>query len=80
MAVLRSPGHVVFTGDDRREVAVLVAGAWFYGEQRSWDLEEDGRWSAMVTWSAAAGENRFDRFPADHLRLLGQDTANEARN
>jgi hypothetical protein len=70
MAVYRRPGHVVFTGYDRREVEVRVDCRWHYGEQRSWDLAEDGTWSATVTWSAAPGENRIGRFPAEDLRLL----------
>lgn len=70
MATYRDPGHVIYTGEDRREVEVLVDGVWHYGEQRSWDQDEDGAWSAVVTWSAAPGENRLDRFPADRIRLV----------
>lgn len=78
MTIYRRPDHVVFTGEDRREVEVLVDGRWCYGEQRSWDRDEDGRWSAMVTWSAGPSENRLDRFPADRLRLLDGDPVDDA--
>jgi hypothetical protein len=71
MAIYRRPGHVVYIGEDRREVEVLVDGHWHYGEQRSWDQHEDGTWSAMVTWSESPGVNRLDRFPADRIRLTG---------
>ena len=74
MATYRRPGHVVYAGEDRREVEVLDdTGVWHYGEQRSWDQADDGTWSATVTWSAAPGENRIDRFPADRLRLVSSD-------
>ena len=58
----------VFTGWDRKEVEVLVDGTWHPGELRSWDAEDDGGWTAMVTWSAGPAEQRLDRFPADALR------------
>ncbi|GAA1479008.1 hypothetical protein GCM10009623_34540 [Nocardioides aestuarii] len=72
MPVFRHPNHVVFTGEDRREVEVLVDGRWCYGEQRSWDRADDGTWSAVVTWSAAPGHNHIGRFPATEMRLLDQ--------
>lgn len=59
----------MFSGEDRREVEVLVDGRWHYGEQRSWDQADDGTWSAMVTWSEAPGMNSLDRFAADRIRL-----------
>jgi hypothetical protein len=73
MAVLRSPGHVVYTGEDRREVQVLVEGRWLPGELRSWDHDDNDTWSGMVTWSAGPAEQRLGRFFAD--RIARRDTA-----
>lgn len=38
MAILRRPGHVIYTGWDRIDVEVLVDGQWYAGELRAWDL------------------------------------------
>ena len=52
---------------------MLVDGAWHYGELRMWTHERDGRWSAQVTWSRAAGEHFIDTFEADDVRPLAVD-------
>lgn len=70
MAVFRSPDSVVYTGEDRREVEVLVDGVWRYGELRGWRQEDEGDWRASVLWSRGPAQNLLDTFPANKVRPL----------
>ena len=75
MAVYRSPGNVVYTGEDRVEIEVQdLSRVWRYGELRSWHQASDGSWSGMATWSSGPSHNRIDRFPADRIRPLADGT------
>jgi hypothetical protein len=63
------PHHRLNT--DRKEVEVEVDGTWYTGEVRSWNQDEDdGSWSAIVTWCREPGEMLIDRFPAALVREL----------
>lgn len=73
MSVYRSPDSVIYTGEDRREVEVLVDGVWRYGELRGWQRDAEGAWKGSVTWSAGPGQNRLDNFPAEQIRPLEED-------
>jgi hypothetical protein len=49
MAILRTPGAVIYSGWDHIDVEVLVDANWHPGELRAWDLnDDDGTWSASV--------------------------------
>lgn len=72
MAIHREPGRVVYTGEDRIEVEVLVhtsAGKqWVYGELRSWDQADDGNWSAMVSYRLGVAQQYLERFDQAAIR------------
>ena len=58
----------IFTGHDMPEVEVLIDNAWYFGDLRMWSPNDDGTWTAHVTYNLAAGERRIDSFPAHHVR------------
>lgn len=72
MAILRAPGHVIYTGWDRIDVEVVLVDEHRYaGELRAWDLEEDGTWSASMQWPRGPGTgNRLERHPSGRVRRL----------
>lgn len=72
MTISRAPGHVIYSGDDRIEVEVLVNDQWRPGELRSWDQADSGTWSGIVSWSAGPMRNHLDRFPADRIRPVDE--------
>lgn len=68
------PTHQVFKPGDRPMAEVLVAGEWRPAEIRMWTHEDDGTWSANVTWSAGVGQNYLDTFPAEQLRPVDESS------
>lgn len=59
-----------YTGEDRKDVEVLVDDAWLAGELRSWDRDESGAWTGMVTYRTGPGQTYLERFPADRIRQV----------
>ncbi len=72
MAIIRRPGHVIYSGWDRLDVEVLIDGTWHAGELRAWDHDPaDDTWSASVQWSPGPGAgNRLERFAAEQVRKV----------
>lgn len=72
MAIHREPGRVVYSGEDRVEVEVLVHGddgkRWVSGELRSWDQADDGSWSAMVSYRLGVAQQYLERFDQAAIR------------
>lgn len=63
---------IVYDIPGRPEVEVLVDDRWWFGALRMWTHEDDGTWTAQVTYSRD-GENRIGSFPADQVRLAEGD-------
>lgn len=61
------PRHIVYDIAERPEIEVQVDGQWWFGTLRMWTHEDDGTWTAQVTWTRH-GENRIDSFPAARVR------------
>lgn len=72
MAIHREPGRVIYTGDDRIEVEVLMHGddgkEWVSGELRSWNQDDDGNWSAMVSYRLGVAQQYLARFDQATIR------------
>jgi hypothetical protein len=62
------PTRHVIKPADRPMAEVLVDGEWRPAEIRMWTQEDDGSWTANVSWSSGPFENRLDVFPAERLR------------
>lgn len=65
--------HFVYHGLDRKDVEVLVDGAWWPGELRSWDQADDGSWSGMVEWTVEPGSTYLGRKLATQIRAVSAD-------
>lgn len=66
------PTHHVLKPADRPMAEVLIDGVWRPAEVRMWIHEDDGTWSANVSWSSGVMENHLDTFPADQLRSVDE--------
>lgn len=73
------PSHTVYAPADRPLCEVNIDGTWHPGEVRMW-TQHDDRWTAQVTYSTAAGDNRIDTFTADRVRqpVTGDPSANDS--
>lgn len=64
--------QIVYSIPDRPECEVLVDGHWWYGDLYAWAQDNDGGWTATVSWTRN-GERRLGPFPADQVRPVETD-------
>ncbi|WP_067428588.1 hypothetical protein [Nocardioides jensenii] len=64
--------QIVYPIPDRPECEVLVDGGWWFGEVRMWTQDDDGSWSANVSWTRNT-ETRLDAVPAARVRPVEND-------
>lgn len=70
------PTHAVYAPAERPLCEVDIDGTWHPGEVRMWTQHDDG-WTAQVTYSLAAGDNRIGTF--DQARVRPVDEASGVR-
>lgn len=60
--------HRVYQVHARPEIEAQVDDEWFPGLLRMWKQDEDGSWSAQVSYSRAPGATYIDTVPAERVR------------